>query len=444
MLPPPVEILRCIWFGCHLSVGCMLGTVPAQNPRPAGALHARITSRGFDTDGHWILPLVPPRGRIVVIVPPVVQSAELYRRWNPMDYTLTHSEISDSLAELEKRRWLFDQLPIDPVHAEWFRHRAWIRTVHGTTKIEGNTLNDLEVEEVLTESASRFSRKDALEVLGSRSSLELVDEIAPDAEVRVGEDVIREIHRRVLGDIDPMLTPGQYRRGENRVTDGGGRIIFTTPPSGDVPELMRELGLWLRGEPELDLEAPVRAALAHLEFVAIHPFYDGNGRTSRALARLLLLRHGYAFDGLVSLDAHLDLNRNAYFRAIAKATKRQYRPGYDATPFVDFFLKALAGAADHVLARLRGLGEVMITIRREVTKGSLAPSMLDALAYAWINHSIRPADYIRITGRTKQSASRDLGSAEAAGYLEARGESRRRRYVVGPRLAAISPRQFGD
>lgn len=361
-----------------------------------------------------------------------------------MDYVLESPTLITPLDELGRRRWLFENLPVDPLHAEWFRHRAWIRTIHGTTKIEGNTLNDLEVEEALTESPARFSRKDALEVLGSRSALEFVDEIAPDGEILADEAVIREIHRRVLDDIDPMLTPGEYRRGENRVIDGAGRTIFTTPPSGDVPELMRELGRWLRHEADLDLAAPVRAALAHLEFVAIHPFNDGNGRTSRALVRLLLLRHGYAFGGLVSVDAYLDLHRTEYFAAIAKATKRQYRPGYDATPFVRFFIEAMTAASDHLLARLRGLGEVMIQLRREITQGSLPPAMLDGLAYAWINHSIRPADYIRMTGRPKQSASRDLATAQKAGFLEGTGESRRRRYVVGPRLQAIRPPAFRD
>ena len=361
-----------------------------------------------------------------------------------VEYRLDTASLAPSLDGLERRRWLFENLPVDPVHADWFRRRAWIRTIHGTTKIEGNTLNDLEVEEALTESSARFGRKDALEVLGSRAALEFVDQIAPDHDIVADEPVIREIHRGILEDIDPMLTPGSYRRGENRVTDGTGRTIFTTPPSGDVPELMRKFGLWLRTEADVDVPATVRAALAHLEFVAIHPFYDGNGRTSRAIARLLLTRHGYAFDGLVSMDGYLDLHRKEYFAAIAKTTRREYRPGYDATPFVVFFLNALIGAADHALGRLRGLGHVMIAIRRDVTSGTLPPTLLDGLAYAWINHSIRPADYIRITGRPKQSASRDLAIAERAGYLEGRGESRRRRYVVGPALQSIQPKSFRD
>lgn len=340
-----------------------------------------------------------------------------------------------ALTELDRRRWLFDNLPIDLLHADWFRRRAWIRTLHGTTRIEGNTLNDVEVEELLENADRRLPRRDALEILGSRAALELVDDIVSRTDVPLDEAVIREIHRRVLDDIDPMLTPGAYRRGPNRVADADGRTVFTTPPSGDVPDLMRSFGIWLRDASSIP--APVAAALAHLEFVAIHPFYDGNGRTARAIARLLLGRGGYTFDGLVSLDAFLDLDRQRYFQAIAETTGGAYRTGYDASPFVEYFLGASIAATDHTLQRIRGLAQVMVELRRDIVEGNLPGPMLDGLAYAWVNRSLRAADYIRISRRIKQSASRDLEAAVRLGYLVVRGETHQRRYSVGPRLQAF-------
>lgn len=337
-----------------------------------------------------------------------------------------------ALTELDRRRLLFDQLPLDPQHVEWIRHRTWVRTLNATTRIEGNSLTDIQVEELLNDTAVRVSRREALEILGVRSALEFVDDIVVRTDVPLGEDVIREIHRQVLGEIDPMLTPGRYREGPNRVADPDGNTIFTTPPSGDVPNLMRSFGLRLRDATKLP--APVAASLAHLEFVAIHPFYDGNGRTSRAIARLLLGRGGYDFNGLVSLDAYLDLDRQRYFQAIAEATGGAYRPDYDASPFVGYFLGAAIAATDHALSRLRALTKVVAAIRRDVTGGALPPAMLDGLAYAWINRSVRPADYIEITRRTKQSATRDFSIATRLGYLVPTGETKARRYLIGPRL----------
>lgn len=353
-----------------------------------------------------------------------------------MDYRLNSERVEPVLEELDRRRFLFDHLPLDPTHLEWFRHRAWVRTVHGTTKIEGNTLSDIEVEDLLGGMAARGSRREALEILGSQEAILFVDEVAGQGDVPIDEAVLREIHRRVLSEIDPMLTPGAYRRGPNRVVDASGRTIFTTPLSGDVPELMRAFGLWLRegadGRP-----APVAAALAHLEFVAIHPFYDGNGRTARAIARLLLRRGEFGFDGIVSLDGQLDHEREPYFTAIHASTGGRYEPGYDATPFVAYFLDAAVRAADHLLGRVRGLGQVMIALRRAIIDGDLPPAMLDGLAYTWINRSLRPADYTRITGRANATATRDLAAATRLGYLEARGATRTRRYLPGPMLAGL-------
>ena len=354
-----------------------------------------------------------------------------------MKYRLRSTALKRPLADLDQRRWLFANLPIDPTHAEWLRRRAWVRTIHGTTRIEGNTLSDVEVEALLTDAAAgRVTDREAREIVGTREALELVDRLVGQPEVGVDEQVIREIHRRVLWGQSPLLTPGEYRRGENRVVGTDGVTVFTTPASGDVPSLMRDFGTWLTSA-SATLDAPTAAALAHLEFVAIHPFNDGNGRTARAIARLILARHGYAFDGLVSLDAHLDLDRAAYFSAIRAAIGSSYNPDYDATPFARYFVASIVQSADHVLERVRGLGLVMVTIRRSIAAGSLPAPMIDGLAYAWINRHLRAGDYIRITGRSAQNTTRDLRRAVEEGWLTAMGERRMRIYALGPRLLEI-------
>jgi Fic family protein len=354
-----------------------------------------------------------------------------------MEYRLDKQATIDQLEKLQDLRWLFANLGLDPRYRDWFRHRAWIRTIHGTTRIEGNSLNDLEVEEVL-EHLPATRTKDALEVLASRAALAFVDQIAVDPELGVDELVIREIHRRVMDDIDPMLRPGEFRTSENRIGDADGNIIFSTALSVDVPDLMHRFGLWLR-ESAGNEHPVVAAALAHLELVAIHPFYDGNGRTARALSRLLLVQHGFALDGLVSLDAYLDLQRRDYFAAIRGALGDSYIRGYDATPFVMYYLSAIRGAAEHVLSRVKGTTELLRVLRDAVAKGQLLAQLTDPLVYVWINGSIRPSDYSEITGRTKPSTTRDLQHAVRAGYLTVSGETKSRRYSAGPKLNAVRP-----
>ncbi len=350
-----------------------------------------------------------------------------------MRYRLRGRSLAKPLEDLDQRRWLFENLPIDPTHADWMRQRAWVRTIHGTARIEGNTASDVEVEALLRgEGRTKISDREAREIIGMRDALTLADELA-SAQVVPDEAVIREIHRRVLWNQSPLLTPGEYRRGENMVVDADGNPVFQAPPSGDVPELMRDFAAW-QGETASRHAPPVIAALAHLELVAIHPFNDGNGRTARAVARLILVRHGYALSGLVSLDAQLDLDRLAYFAAIRQAIGREYRPNYDATPFASYFVRSITRSADHVLARLRGLGEIMIEIRRAIVDGTIPPAMIDGLAFAWVNRHIRAGDYIRLSGRSPQASTRDLAAAVGGGWLRATGEKRGRYYVLGPRL----------
>lgn len=354
-----------------------------------------------------------------------------------MEYHLSPDLVGPDIETLERLRWLFGNLGVDPRYEEWFRHRAWVRTIHGTTRIEGNSLNDLEVEEVL-ERTPRLRQKDALEVLATGEALAFVDALARERDLAIDELVIREIHRRVLDDIDPMLGPGVYRTGPNRVADADGTLIFSTPLSGDVPDLMHRFGQWLRSGADGHHPA-VAAALAHLELVAIHSFFDGNGRTARALSRLILTQRGYALNGLVSLDAYLDHQRREYFAAIRASLGQHYVRGYDATPFVAYFVRAIGGAAEFVLARIRAVTQLLQMLRAAAARGEFPVHVTDALVYTWINGSIRPSDYRSITRRTGPSATRDLARATAARYLVASGETKARRYLAGPKLQEIQP-----
>jgi hypothetical protein len=152
---------------------------------------------------------------------------------------------------------------------------------------------------------------------------------------------------------------------------------------------------------------------------------------------MIQARHGFAFDGLVSPDAQPDLDRPSYFEAIRAAIGPTYAPGYDASPFVAYFLRSLVTSADFVLARIRGLGEVMVRIRRAIADGLVPATMIDGLAFAWVNRHIRARDYIRLTGRSPQATTRDLAAAVVEGWLIATGERRGRYYVLGPKLLEV-------
>lgn len=151
--------------------------------------------------------------------------------------------------------------------------------------------------------------------------------------------------------------------------------------------------------------------------------------------RLILFRGGYAFGGLVSLDAYLDQQRRDYFAAIRRSLARAYQRGYDASPFVVYFIEAIGHAAEHVLGRIKAMGALLNDLRTSAIRDRLPARLIDGLAYAWVNGNIRPADYARVTGRAGAAATRDLQVAAKLGYLAATGRTRTRRYMLGPTLA---------
>ena len=361
-----------------------------------------------------------------------------------MKYALDERALELPLREMEELRRAVAEVPMTPTHQDWFRRRNWVRTIHGTTRIEGNTLSDDEVEEVLVDGpGDNVSRRDGLEIVNTRTATIFADEMSDNSKVSIDEALLREIHRRGLADIAGLQRPGEYRRGENRVTDGEGNLIFSTPASGDLPDLMRQFGFWLRDGCE-GRKGAIAAALAHLELVAIHPFNDGNGRTARLLARTLLRRHGYQFRNLVSIDAQLDADRLNYFKAIRAAVGQLYVPGYDATPFVAFFVSAISASIRYTLDRIAVFNRVVDLLRENAAKGRIPAGSLDPLAYTWVNRSIRPARYREMTGRTPQLTTYDLGRLNEIGFLEATGKTKRRRHLIGPALEELGEKAMSQ
>jgi hypothetical protein len=112
-----------------------------------------------------------------------------------------------------------------------------------------------------------------------------------------------------------------------------------------------------------------------------------------------------------------------------QAIGQDYAPNDDATPFAAYFVKSITRSADHVLARIRGLGEILVEIRRAIADGELSLALIDGLAFAWVSRHIRAGDCLRLTGRSPQATTRDLAEAVAGGSLRATGERRRGRYL---------------
>ena len=259
-------------------------------------------------------------------------------------YTITPS-IARHLMDIEAARVAVENTPLSPAVQAELNRKAHIRSTHFSTRIEGNRLTLQEAEEVISNRRRQFHgrERDVAEVQNYWNALIRVEEWAGKLRP-VTEDTIRRIHAIVMS--GSRAKPLPYRDGQNVVRDSvTGGIIYLPPEAPDVPGLMREMAAWINAAEKNRVPAVIVAALAHYQFVTIHPYYDGNGRTARLLATFILHRGGYGLNGLFSLEEYHARDLGAYYGALAVGGHHNYymgRADADLTAWLEYFVSTLA------------------------------------------------------------------------------------------------------
>lgn len=156
-------------------------------------------------------------------------------------------------------------------------------------------------------------------------------------ESEITEELLKEIHRILVEDVrGGTLEPGKYRKVQNYVVNSlTGTIIYTPPQPSQVPHLMTEFVEWLNKES--DISPVLIAGICQYQFVHIHPFLDGNGRTARVLCSLILYLNGYDFKRLFSISEYYDKNRREYYDAIQSVRENEM----DMTTWLGYFTEGL-------------------------------------------------------------------------------------------------------
>jgi Fic family protein len=222
--------------------------------------------------------------------------------------------LSQALLLIESLRLQMTGAQISAALLQSLRETALLASTHFSTFIEGNRLTLPEVAAVGKGAKFPDRRGDELEVRNHFRAVEYMESLA-ELEKSLEEAEIQTIHGLVLVG-RRRATP--YRSRQNVIRDSGsGRIVYLPPEPQDVPALMSDLIGWVNREIAAKLQPiPVIAALAHYQFATVHPYLDGNGRTARLLATLILRRAGFGLQGIYSLDEHYANNLRAYYSAL--------------------------------------------------------------------------------------------------------------------------------
>jgi Fic family protein len=264
--------------------------------------------------------------------------------------------ITRDLTAIERARGFLEAAKLSDDWIERMSQQALLLEAHHTTHIEGTQLTLDEAARLWAgEEVPGASQDDVRELLNYRGAFNLVAEYLGSGEP-ITEALIREIHKRLVEGVrGGSAQPGRYRLIQNYVANSRTReIIYTPPPPEQVPALMRELVEWLRAD--TGLHPVLMAGIAQFQLVHVHPFVDGNGRTSRLLSTLCLYRCGYDFKRLFTLSEFYDRDRSVFYRALQSVREKEM----DLTGWLEYFVRGLAVQMDEVQTR----GERVI--RRDV------------------------------------------------------------------------------
>jgi len=338
-------------------------------------------------------------------------------------------ELLGLIAEIDEFKGAWKALgTLAPERLSALRRIATIESIGSSTRIEGSKLSDSEVEKLLSHLAIRsFSSRDEQEVAGYADTMELIFQSWED--IPLTENHVRQLHRDLLQHSDKdERHRGNYKTSPNNVAafDEQGQpigIVFETATPFDTPRLMQELVNWTNAALETrSLHPLLVVGIFVVIFLAIHPFQDGNGRLSRILTALLLLRCGYAYTPYSSLESVIENSKEGYYLALrqTQATIRTDAPNWQ--PWLLFFLRAL----HQQMKRLEKKVE-----REHIVLAALPELSSQILEYAREHGRVTMKDMVVLTGANRNTLKEHFRKLMKNGCLTMEGKGRGAWYRIG-------------
>jgi Fic family protein len=315
------------------------------------------------------------------------------------------------------------------------------RAIQGSNSIEGY---DVSVEDALAaiggEQPTEAGEEDWNAVSGYRRAMTYVHQLAQDEHFEYTPQILRSLHF-MMTEYTLDASPGLWRPGPIWIrNDATGDIVYEGPSADELAALVQEL----TADVSSDTETPVmvKAAMAHLNLVMIHPFRDGNGRMSRCLQTLVLARDQILAPQFSSIEEYLGRNTHAYYRVLQDVGAESWSPSRDARPWVRFCLEAHFVQASSVLRRVKESEEIWTRLEAICEEKRLPPRMLSALFDATVGMRVRNSSYRAALKMweeeiTNQAATDDLRVMVNAGLIERFGARRGTFYQAADPLKVV-------
>jgi len=355
--------------------------------------------------------------------------------FNPK-YSLTDRIVS-MLMSIAESRSVIERAHILPASEVRLRRQALVRMTHSSTEIEGNILNIQQVEALMANKKVDAPERDIYEVENYLKALKYIETVVADRKP-VTEKVLLKVHALVTQRTLPDDRSGHYRKGPIYVVRQGfgmpQEVVYTGPSAADIPALCADLLAWLDKSQKQDINPVLVAGILHQEIAAIHPFADGNGRTARAMATLVLYARGYDFRRLFALEDYYNRDRTSYYAAINIGANYGERRA-DFTPWLEYFVRGFREEIDAVRAQIAALSVGMGGGGERIF---LEKDQLLILDFVSQMGRIAVSDVIDILGCPRRTAQSKLLRLKSLGIITQTGKGPSSAYVMTPSLRADS------
>lgn len=342
-----------------------------------------------------------------------------------------NNKILSQLTAVAEAKGIIDRAKILPQQELRLRRQAVIRMTHHSTEIEGNRLNMGQVEALYAKKKIDAPERDVYEVKNYLNALKYIEKIVADKKP-ISEKVILKIHKLVT---DKTLAPqfsGHYRPGSiyvvRRQFGVPQETLYTGPEAKQVPKLVADFITWLKDSEAKEINPVIVAGIAHLEIAAIHPFNDGNGRTARALATLMLYQRGYDFRRLFALEDYYNTNRQVYYKAI-NVGKTYDERRTNITSWLEYFVKGFKNEIDEVKNKILPLATRNVNgkIKSQIY---LTPDQLKIIDFIDQVGRISAKDVENILSSPKRTAQLQLQKLKKVKIIKAVGKGKSTSYIA--------------
>jgi Fic family protein len=346
-------------------------------------------------------------------------------------YSITN-KILRNIGAIEAAKEVVENAPLVPFYEKQFRNDAMARTIHHGTHIEGNDLNLIQTKKLLEGEEVTAKERDIQEVINYRNVVKLLDELSVK---RGGYDaeMLKDIQKETVNKVVPEDKSGVFRRTQVVIKEEtSGTVVLQPPPYIEVPFLIEDFFRWLNSEKTKDVHPVLLAGISHYILVAVHPFIEGNGRTVRAFANLILMREGYDIKRFCSLEEHFDNDLVAYYEAFAEVDKQsRIIAERDLTQWLEFFTEVVAIELTKIKERVRKLSVDNKIKNKLGEQVALTERQMKLVEYLSENGSAAMLELREIFKMiSEDTILRDLTDLLNKGIVKKEGKTKASRYMI--------------